>query len=579
MKKLNVLQPPAVYLEMATSHHMKLLPAFLLFVAAASPAFSETPPPPPPAPATTVDQAIFDVFQGSTRRAIESYEILRHEDMTIGIRGEITMALPSAGGGSDQWKFYPDTRYGERGLKSYDLRAKFPTGPGSTTVRMEGGKCSWTFQGPNNQNVGPRELPLPVNGLVLDKRVLAHFAYFGLLSGERSRMVLDPDTARVAEARLSESVPARIEAPVGSILCERVLVTIGSFGANLWFNEDGFLLRVEIPHFGIVAVRRGFYGYSGPRSVAEAVPDDGAQEILVQDGRARMAGSILRPRGNAAWNTVVILSDSGPQDRKGNPPGDSLFWNHYLQWARAFRDEGVAAVILDDTGTGFSVEARSDETLSDYVLHARAVLAWVRSQPDLKDGRIGVLGHGEGALAALQLAVNGDADFAVLVAAHGRPVGDLYLAQSEMEMRRQGVPEAVMTEKLAEDRELQRLWLDPNIKLWKSPEVPERFELIGGPRAWFRDLSSFKPLELAVKVKGPVMLVHGDADVLVPAEDAEKLAAVMAEAKKDVTLRRFPGLDHLLMPRINGDSGDSADPDRRTDREAARAIGEWIRKR
>ncbi len=536
-------------------------------------------PPPPPAPDVTVDKGIFDVFQGPNRRAVESFEILRKADGSIEIRGEVTLALPDGNGGSDKWMFYPNARYGERGLKGYDLRAKFPTGPGSTVVKLEGGKYLWDFVGPNNQKVGPVELPLPLNGVVIDKRILSHYSYFGLIPDDRTRPTLDPDTARVAEARISRAVPARIETPLGSFLCERVLVTIGAFGVNLWFNPDGFLLRVEIPHFGIVGIRRGCYGYAGPRGAAAPSSADHPQDFQVQDGRSMIAGSLYLPEGKGPFNAVLILGDSGPQDRHGNPPGDTLFWNHHRDWARAFRDAGVAALSPDDPGTGYSVSGRDDETLSDSVLHAKALLNWARTQPSLQGAKIGVLGHGEGALIALQLAANGDADFAVLVGAHGKGIGDLFLAQSEAEMKRQGVPREVIDGKMAEDRELQRLWLDPKIDLWKAPAVPEKLEMMGGPRAWFRDLSSYNPIDLAAKVKGPVMVVHGEADIQVPLSNGEALAKALTDAKKDVTFRKFAGLDHFLMHEINGDSGDSADPDRKTDAAAAAEMGKWMKAR
>ncbi len=536
-------------------------------------------PTPPPAPDTTVDEGIIDVFQGPSRRAVESFKILRKADGSIEFHGEVTLALPDGNGGSDKWVFYPNVVYGERGLKRYDLRAKYPTGPGSTSVKLEGGKFTWQFAGPNNQKVGPEEVPLPLNGLILDKRVLAHYAYFGLIPGEKSRPTLDPDTARVAEARISPPVPARIETPLGSFLCERVLITIGAFGANLWFNPDGFLLRIEIPHFGIVGVRRSCYGFPGPRALEESIVADVAQDFQVQDGRAMIAGSLYVPEGKGPFNAVLILGDSGPQDRKGNPPGDTLFWNHHRDWSRAFQKAGVAALSPDDPGTGYSVSGNENESLSDAVLHARAVIAWARTQPALAGGKIGVLGHGEGSLVALQLAVNGDADFAVLVGAHGMGIGDLFLAQSEFEMKRQGVPKGVMEGKLAEDRELQRLWLDTKIDLWKAPAVPEKFEMMGGPRAWFREISSYKTIELAARVKVPVMVVHGEADLQVPLSNGEALAKALADAKKDATFRKFGGLDHFLMPVINGDSGDSADPDRRVDAGAADEMGKWMKSR
>ncbi|MEK7468353.1 MAG: alpha/beta hydrolase [Planctomycetota bacterium] len=536
-------------------------------------------PLPPPNPDVKIDEGVIDVYQGGVRCAVESFTIVRTGNGDIEIHGEATLALPDRAGGSEKWTFYPMVRYGGRGLKLYELRAKYPTGPGTTDVRFDGAQCTWSFQGPNNQQVGPTPVPLPLDGILIDKRIMSHFAYFGLIPGDKTRLSLDPDTARVAEVRISDPVPARIETPLGNFLCERVLVTTGAFGANIWLNPEGFLLRVEIPHFGLVAVRRGCYGFPGIRGRGVEAEEPALREIRVQNGRAQLAGSLYTPDGAGPFNTVLIISDSGAQDRNGNQPGTTLSWNHHRDWARAFRRAGVAVISPDDAGVGLSVPGRDEETISDSVLHGRALLAWARKEAALQGGKVGVLGHGEGSLVALQLLKNGDADFAVLIGAHGRMMGSIYLSQEEAEMRRQGVPEAVIKDKLVEDAEIQRLWLDTKIQLWAPPAVPEQFVHMGAPRAWFRDLMSFDVIKIAAEVKGPVFIIHGEADAQIPVTDGEALAKALTDAKKDVTFRKYPGLDHLLMKTINGEIGDSADPDRKVDPDAADEMAKWVKGR
>ncbi|KAF0246049.1 MAG: peptidase [Planctomycetota bacterium] len=536
-------------------------------------------PPPPPGPAVVIDKGTFDVFQGMSRRAVESFTITRAGNGDVEIQGVATLALPDGRDGSEVWTFYPVATYGQRGLKSYDLRAKFPTGPGSTEVKFDGGQCTWTFKGPNNQNLGPIVVPLPINGMVLDKRIMSHFAHIGLVPGIKALQSLDPDTARVAELRISDPVPAKIETPLGSFLCERVLVTTGAFGANLWFDPEGFLLRVEIPSYGLVAIRRGCYGYPGVRRADVVVNDPATRDIQVMDNRALVSGSLWQPPGQGPFTTVLVIGDSGPQDRNGNPPGAQIFWNHHRDWARAIRSAGVAVITTDDPGTGFSTPGRDDESISDFILHARAVLTWARKQAGLQGGKVGVIGHGEGSLIALQLLANGDADFAVVIGPHGRLFGEIFLQQGKSEWERQGVSAEIVKAKTERDLELQRLWLDKTIEVWKSPPVPKEFENMGYMRSIFRDMMNYDTIQLAAKARGPVLVLHGDADSQIPVSDGEALAKALTDAKKDVTFLKLAGLDHMLMKKINGDVGDSADPDRKVDEAATDFMVKWLKER
>lgn len=540
------------------------------------------PPPVNPPPADVVlDRGVFDVFQGLNRRQVETFSIIRKGDGDTQIRGEAKLALPDpSGNGSIIYDFYPDIVYGNRGAKRYVLSAKFPTGPGSTTVETAGGQCVWKFIGPNNQVLGPVNIALPVTGIVLDRRIMAQFAIFGLQQGQAVRPCLDPDSARLADVRVSKPVPARIETLLGNFLCERVLVTIGSFGANLWFNSEGFLLRVEIPHFGIVGIRRGCYGTPGTRT---ADPNDAVappQNFQMQDGRAILAGDLWQPGGNGPFNTAIILSDSGLQDSKGNPPGGTLTWNHQRDWSIALRNAGVCAISPDDPGGGWrAVAGANNPGFSDMVNHATGLVQWARQQPGLKGGKVGVIGHGEGGLIALQLAANKSVDFVVLVDAHGATIDSIFIDQMETGMKRDGVDPAVLKTQVEDSQELQKLFLDKTIKVWKAPQVPERFVQLGGMREWFCDMMSYDPVALAAKATCPVFVVHGEEDHQIPLKHFEALKAALTKARVTADFKTCPGLDHFLMPVINGDDADTADPDRRTDKATADEIAKWIHAR
>ncbi|NUN47280.1 MAG: alpha/beta hydrolase [Candidatus Brocadiae bacterium] len=544
---------------------------------ACSPLFAQDPPPPtppePPAPDVEIDSGIFDVFQGDTRRAFEHFRIVRKTDGTIVMTGKATFAIDNKSG-SDVWEFFPDMQLGANGVKGYQVRAKFPIGPGEGAVWFDGGTCLWKFRSPEMEKADPVAVPLPPDGFVVDKNLAHHWAIVGLMNLRGNRRVLDPENGRVVEFRVSEPVPARIDALTGSFLCERVLVTLGSYGINLWMDPKGRLLRLEVPQYGITAIRRGAYGTPGPRRTP--TPRNAApvtQRINFQDTRQFLSGSLTLPAGDGPFPVVLILSDSGPQDRDGNAHIGPMTWGHQRDIADALAAGGVACLRWDDPGTGESPSMIEMPTITDFISQARAAVKFARGRPQIDPERVGVIGHGEGSLIALQLAANKEVAFAILLSAPGVTIDRLFLEQLENEMKRAGVQDAEYRARVDETREVQRLFLDSAIKDWKPPQVPQRFLFLGGQRIWFRDLMRFDPVELAKAAKVPVYAIHGDGDVQVPIGLHRPLSAVLGEGRS----RILAGHDHFLMPVINGDAGDIADPDRRISDEALKAILEWAR--
>jgi len=70
-----------------------------------------------------------------------------------------------------------------------------------------------------------------------------------------------------------------------------------------------------------------------------------------------------------------------------------------------------------------------------------------------------------------------------------------------------------------------------------------------GGNTWLRWFRTYDPLPAARRVRQPVLILQGALDRQVTAGQADSLgAAVRAGGNRDVTVRVFPGLNHLFVP-------------------------------
>ncbi|MBI2923982.1 MAG: alpha/beta hydrolase [Planctomycetes bacterium] len=558
-----------------------LVSILALYACAQDPEGPEPAPEPPKARETLFDTGFFDHFQGGRRRGYEHFWITKSDGGTISLRGETLIAFQNAENGSDIWQFYPDLQYGVRGFQKYFVRCKYPVGPGQIAVNRNGADTFVVRTLPNQNPGQPEPVTLPLDGLLIDKNNAHHWAIVAARRAAmgKSRLFLDPESGRVTEARLSDPVPAAIETPTRSVLCERTLVTIGAFAALLWHDADGKLLRVEVPHYAISMIRRGYYGTPRLRVAdAAAAPAFKTVEFNVQDNRTLLSGTLTIPAGQGPFPAVLIIGDSGPQDRDGNPVPRTVDWNLYRDIADALAARGVASLRWDDPGTGLSFTSLDFTTITDWIAWVRAVIKHAKAEKLIDPARVGAIAHGEGSLIALQLAVNGELPFIALLAGHGMTLDKIMEEQLTTMMARQGADKAEIARELAEMQAVQKLFMDPAIKEWKAPAVPERFLLIGGQRPWFKDLMRFDPIQLSQGIQGRILVVHGRDDRQIPMANFEALKKALTDSKKSATFLDVEGLDHFLMPSVNGEPGDSAVPERKIAPAVLDALGEWLLK-
>jgi dienelactone hydrolase len=186
---------------------------------------------------------------------------------------------------------------------------------------------------------------------------------------------------------------------------------------------------------------------------------------------------------------------------------------------------GIASFRMDFAGSGESVEPFVSNSLSRMGADLRAGLEFVLSFPGIDDRRFAVVGYSMGARVAMLGLEDGYAA-AVLWA----PVGT-------------DGPEAIFG--LFGDR-------DSYLQL-RNEARRNRYTSLVTPWGqqqqlsclWFTEMDKSKPLEAIGTFPGPVLVIHGDADPIVPRAISESVAAA-AVSSANVQLEIIPGADHGL---------------------------------
>ncbi|GAB4453412.1 MAG: hypothetical protein OHK0029_06180 [Armatimonadaceae bacterium] len=256
---------------------------------------------------------------------------------------------------------------------------------------------------------------------------------------------------------------------------------------------------------------------------------------------------------------VLLLPGSGNPDRNGNVP--PLIQTDLLkQIAERLAKEGIASLRFDKRSVQVYAAKwpRKPEEISDFFRwenftgDALAAYRFLAQQPQVDSRQVGIAGHSEGGLIALQLAHDlagkPDQPAAVgLLATAGRNLGVVIREQLAFQLPRQLPDEKQAKEYLdysdraltaAEKGEPFPKGMPPGLQGLFNPSVAKLLTAY----------TTIDPLKLAAAYPGPVLIAQGEDDVQVSSErDAPRLQEALKKRKTgSVELLLLPKTGHMM---------------------------------
>ena len=288
------------------------------------------------------------------------------------------------------------------------------------------------------------------------------------------------------------------------------------------------------------------------------IPEPPYRELEVSfagEGRT-LHGSLLLPPGDGPRPAIALFHATS------NPRRDYLRFLADLA-ARA----GLAALIYDRREVPSDVAQLTRADFLAVVADAEAAVRFLRSREEVDGARVGVGGLSQGAwIATLVASRVPEVAFVIALSAPGVPLHEIDLYQSTRRLQAASVqgPEldealALMTDLFAASRGegadrdalAQRLEAARRAPWAGVLGLPAEVPPAGASGSLLRwTAHDLDPAPLFERLRVPVFLAFGERDERLPAEEcAASIAASLERAgNQAVTLHRYPGADHALMP-------------------------------
>jgi len=248
-------------------------------------------------------------------------------------------------------------------------------------------------------------------------------------------------------------------------------------------------------------------------------------------------GTLCMPSNKTKAPVVLIHAGSGPTDRDGNSPllggrNDSL-----LLLAHGLAAQGVASVRFDKRGIAASASGAMSEKDLRFDTYVNDAIAWIDLLRTMQQfTRITIAGHSEGSLIGMIAVARSSADGFVSLEGAGRPAPDVLHEQLAVQL-----PPEMLAQSDA---------IIAQLKSGKTYDQPLPASFPPGLAALFRPsvqpyvISWFKydPAVEIARVKSPIAIVQGTADVQVNMKDAQALHGGAPSARFVVV----QGMNHVL---------------------------------
>jgi len=321
----------------------------------------------------------------------------------------------------------------------------------------------------------------------------------------------------------------------------------------------------------------------------------GQDEVIVSGiGGARLTGTITLPRARTRHPAILLLSVAGPNDRDLSFAGHRAFAVLADRLTRA----GFAVLRCDDRGVGGSEGDWSTAGYEVLAGDARSAIALLRGRPDIDPNRVGAFGLSEGAVIAGMTAATLEVplSFVVLASPPGLP--------GEAALRSQFVRTLALSGIAGEAEQAYLRTYDDFIALTRAAAVdPTRMaeleQFVAGPGAmlippyqfvprepaalarflsgpWYQSQLDVVPAQHYARLRAPCLVVGGDRDLIVPAEEN---FPPIREAARDAEFQLFENVSHLLQPSQTGLPAEYAANEITIDPRVLDAVASWLTRR
>ena len=323
------------------------------------------------------------------------------------------------------------------------------------------------------------------------------------------------------------------------------------------------------------------------------------------DKTVHLGATLTYPTKGGPFPAVILITGSGTQDR------DETMFGHkpFAVIADYLTRRGYAVLRVDDRHAGLSTgDVSSKVTTEDFAKDVETSFAWLKAQKQIDAGRIGLIGHSEGAMIAPMVAAT-HKDVAFIISLAGPASGrETMIYQTLEPLKKFGasgdyIAYSMVREKIqlnnmlsATDSASFMKGVDSEYRAYLSalPDSmrrnyvlsPEKYEASLAPQTamlmldWWKFLLRYRAEDYYTKVKCPVLALGGEKDIQVP--NASDLLFIDSTLKKagnnKVTTRLVPGLNHLFQRCKNCTVAEYGQLEESFSPEALEVMGDWMDK-
>jgi len=242
-------------------------------------------------------------------------------------------------------------------------------------------------------------------------------------------------------------------------------------------------------------------------------------------------------------------------------------------------------------------------TTADFATDVESAVAYLKSRKEINPAKIGLMGHSEGGIIAPMVAARSkDIGFIVMLAGTGLRGYELIQLQAETIYRVSGMSENQINESLKISKAVYDMIIESKVDLSRQ-EITDFMISIkddiskaipGGANAdnyiqqlaaqmsspWMQYFLRYDPAPALEKVKCPVLAVNGSKDLQVlPKENLSVISAALEKGgNKNVTIKEYPGLNHLFQECATGLPAEYAVIEQTFSPDVLKDITDWLKK-